>query len=615
MKLRTSCYEPGIARMNLRRFFPVWLLYTLLALMVLVLSQSNTETIFHKMSRIQESISVMSVVNFLYAGVLAVILFSDLYSARLCYALHALPISRGSHFGSQIILGLGASLLPNALCAGILAVMLPGWKGIALWWLLIVELQFLFFFGMAVLSAMLSGNGFGTVSIYAILNFLPALVYWFQRCVYLPLVFGLTKAENWIVEIFCPVYTMVERKAMDIQNEFMEYSNGTGERIVTDIVPQNWGYFGICAAIGVGLMWLAFRLYQKRSLECAGDLLAFRWLNPVFLVLFSLAAAGCCHLVAYEIINQEAALPFLFLGLAVGYYAGLMLLKRQVQVFDGKSLVRLGCLAAVLALSLALTGLDVLDISQRIPEMDDIAAVHFGGNYVWGDSKFEDSAAYESVRSVHRQILEQQAQRNQKMSLMERMFGNKNTPEKQSFGSDDDLEWYRYTTLWLSYVRKDGSTIHRAYTICDHGSYIPQINAILSRPDAVFRNTEQQFVGSDGDMEPMKQQVEVIQVTRYRMENGVREPVAVEDVYVERGPRNYFLTEPAQISGLLDAAAADCWENHLAQNWILHPNDGDWAEVYIQFHNTDPDKNGSMYLHVYSDSEHLMNWLTEQGIE
>ena len=46
---------------------------------------------------------------------LAQLIFGDLYNSRLCNALHAMPVTRGSRFGSHILAGIAFAWIPNLL--------------------------------------------------------------------------------------------------------------------------------------------------------------------------------------------------------------------------------------------------------------------------------------------------------------------------------------------------------------------------------------------------------------------------------------------------------------------------------------------------------------------
>lgn len=52
-------------------------------------------------------------------------------------------------------------------------------------------------------------------------------------------------------------------------------------------LTSRWSYLWICAGVGVLLLTAALLLYRRRKLETAGDFIAVKPLEPVFLVMYS----------------------------------------------------------------------------------------------------------------------------------------------------------------------------------------------------------------------------------------------------------------------------------------------------------------------------------------
>ena len=155
MKSRISFFNGTAFRKNMTRFAPAWLLYTVCLLLGLVmLADSGVE--YWLSANIASGIGFMSIVNFGYALLTALLLFGDLTNGRMCNALHALPLRREAWFGTNVVSGLVFSLIPTAimtvpaLIASCFSAMEQGWQ-IPLYWLLGTNLQYIFFFGLAVL--------------------------------------------------------------------------------------------------------------------------------------------------------------------------------------------------------------------------------------------------------------------------------------------------------------------------------------------------------------------------------------------------------------------------------------------------------------------------------
>ena len=76
----------------------------------------------------------------------------------------------------------------------------------------------------------------------------------------------------------------------------------------------------------------------------------------------------------------------LALGLVVGYYLCIMLLKRQVNVFTGKSLLPLAAMAGGVFLVLGVTGLDLFGVTDKLPQVEQVQQVTLRVPYGYYDS-------------------------------------------------------------------------------------------------------------------------------------------------------------------------------------------------------------------------------------
>ena len=212
MKSRISFCNGTVLRKNLTRFAPAWILYTVCLLLGLVML-SDSGTAYWLSANIATGIGFMGMVNLAYGMLTALLLFGDLTNSRMCNAFHALPLRRETWFGTHVLSGLLFSLIPTvimtvpAVIASFFSVMERGWQ-IPLYWLLGTNLQYLFFFGLAVLCMMLSGSRIGAAVIYCIVNFAAYLAYFTADVVYVPHLPGVvTQMEPFVV--FCPVINMV----------------------------------------------------------------------------------------------------------------------------------------------------------------------------------------------------------------------------------------------------------------------------------------------------------------------------------------------------------------------------------------------------------------------
>ncbi len=626
MKSRTSCYDPHTGRMTVRRFAPVWVLYTLGMLLLTVTCLSNSIRYSGDLLNALEGyIQYMGVINFGYALVLAQLLFGDLYNSRLCYAIHALPVTRGGWFGTQIILGIVGSLLPNLLNAAVLLPFLTEFRIAVLWWLAASELQFLFFFGAAVLCAICGANRFGMLILYGIINFTHLLVFWLWMKLYAGLLYGMYIRD---VEVpLSPLVQIVYGKFFDIHTTPTRVSvpqqPGKYEiEYVVDSVtlaPNYWLLFAY-AAVGVAAIWLAMRLYRKRKNECAGDLLAFPRLELPVLILCTLAAGGVGHLAAYVFngFNGNMRYPMLFIGMIVGYYVCLMLLKRQVNVFTGKSVPPLAALCAAMLVSLILTGLDPLGVTYRVPDAQEVASASMSRSYSnsgEGVPKTSDPEMIEKILEVHRQALREHREREAGRPLLTRIFGDEG---REIEFPDIDNRPQRVDMFNICYTMKDGSALNRSYYIPESSPATENLREYCSRPEEVFSDfaNRQQYIDENGSLDTFLDSVEGVQISCSH--------VLDEDAF-DSGKRSKIL-DPEEIKGLVDAILADCAQGNASQVWMLHSGDErDYINFYHTYRRFDEDIIGiggyaveygyseDFRLAVYPECTNTLSWLAEHG--
>ncbi len=409
MKLRTSCFKPVTLRKDILRFAPVWALYLIGMLLVLLTDGYNEYSYFAKYT-LTSMLPAFAVVNLGYALVIGMLLFGDLFSTKMCYSLHAMPYRRESWLATHLLSGLLFSLVPNALAALYLMVHLDAYWYLALYWYLAVTLQFMFFFGIAAFSAMLTGNRIAMPAVYAGFNFVAMLLYATVQVIYVPMMEGVvvnTEAFTRfspVVELFNFDFFLFEREIRvvnGINDNFFRFTGlGTG-----------WGYMAILAAVGLAAMGAAFWLYRKRHLECAGDFVAFPRLKGLACVIMSLCVTLCFALVGTV---AEMLLLWVFAGLVVGFFGSLMLLERRVKVFRKRTFLGFAAMAVLVAISFFAVELDWFGIESWTPRAQQVKSVQVSNssryNYEYDymgrlSVSLEDPADIERIIQAHEDIL------------------------------------------------------------------------------------------------------------------------------------------------------------------------------------------------------------------
>lgn len=581
MKLRTSFFDKTVFFKNVTRFAPAWGLYTLFLLLDFM---SNFFDPYWLVSSMGRGIQSAAIPNMAYALVCALLLFGDLFKSRMCNALHALPLRRECWFSTNVISGFLFSAVPNVfitvlafpLCAA--ANVTDGWQ-VPLYWLLGNTLQFVTFFGIALFSIFCVGSRFATFVVYGILNFGSMLVFCLVDTVYTPMLYGVQTIDTPFLAL-SPVVHMMQDKYIHIEELWAEtYPPQRIGGIFT--VTDHWSGLWIYAAVGVALTVAALLMYRKRHLEAAGDFIAVKALEPGFLLLFSLCAGVFLHATQTLFSVSFQSFPiWLFIGLAVGYFLGLMLLKRTVRVFRKKHFAICGGIIAVVAATLLIPALDLFGIESWMPEKSEIQSVSVYDMHLpyVDDYDLYDSASLtgDEALKLHELALEDKAYfDNVQIGVREYLYDSFSFNGKPAF------------SFTLVYELTDGRMVHRYY----YGHVDSEIGQRL-RPH--FSSTEM-VLGISKDEIPAF-------------------AAAVEELRMSNKDITNVLT-PAQRQELLEAIAADCEEGNMVQRWGFHIKDGDY-NVYcnLQFDSSYGDE-GYRSLTVFNNCRHTIKWLEDNDMQ
>jgi ABC-2 type transport system permease protein len=537
MKSRTSFFNATALRKNLIRFTPAWGLYGLFLLLVVLNSGTLNEWDFAE--GMQISIVLMAVVNFFYALLCTQLIFGDLYDSRMCNALHAMPLRREGWFLTNVVSGLLFSLIPNAATTLISLVICGEFWMTPILWLCAVTMQFLFFFGVAVFSGYLVGNRFAMALVYFILNGFSIILYWLVFSIFEPMLYGVTIPADVFVD-FCPVVKLCTFEYVYVS--FAGWNFETG-----------WVFLGLCMGLGIVALGLALLCYRKRNLETAGDFAATKPVGIVFLILYTICGGACCHGFFSIFVGDENEI-FLYLGLAIGFFTGLMLLKRTVKVFRLKSFLGFGAVVLAMILSVVIVRTDLLGIVGWLPKTDEIASVSITTYRVTGDRlTLTEAEDLEKILQIHRYGLE-----------------NRNA------GSDSK----RDTKVTLTYTLKSGAVRQREYYVNVGTACGDMLRFYLSRPEMVL-----------GDI------------------YGKLDEFKLQGVELPDGKA--FIVSAEALRALMDAIEADCAGGDLAQDWAYTEDYGDQYWINLRFVNEEG-------MHHYTDivftqaSTNLMMWYRTQ---
>lgn len=477
MKCRISYFNRTVLKKDIFRYAPLWALYLIAALLT-AFTIARLSSTYSLVSQLGEMIGPMSVLSMLYAFCAAQLLFGDLFSSRLCYALHAMPLRREGWFVTHITAGMLYSVVPNLLVALMLLPYLGSYWFTALLWLLGMTLSYLFFFGLAVLCMMLSGNRLAASAIYALINALSPIAMWFCTTVYKPMLYGIVISDD-IFALLCPVWLLC---GLDWFFGLEHAQNcacmAGGKPYVYDVdrhvyhfsgLSDSWLPLCILAVLGVGLLVAALLLYRRRSMESAGDFVAIRAVKPVFSLIYTLCVAAVMQMIGTAC--DDKLYIFMMIGLIVGYFTGQMLLERTLRVFRGRSWVHLGLIAVLLLCSFGLCRIDIFGVVRWVPNAEDVVSVKLADHYV---TNFTESNTAAELTDPDNIALILQAHQN----LIEE-------------GDPEDRDYIGgYSGVTICYTLRSGREVYRQYRPVSGNPADKLINRILYCDPTVLLKAE-----------------------------------------------------------------------------------------------------------------------------
>jgi len=398
-----------------------------------------------------------------YAVLCAMVVWGYLYNPKAVGMFHALPVDRTCLFITNTVSGLVMVIIPYAVTGLLLCLLALCWGFFHLAAVLNTVLAILLltvtFFGMSTLCAMLTGHIIMLPALYILLNFLAPLLE--------ALIFSLTKQfligigpEGTFMDL-SPVLGIYGKFTCNYNYNYYGPDAGENTPVLNGLLAV-----ALYALAGLVMLALAWFLYKKRHSECAGDVVAFRWMRPVFRYGLAMLSGLTLGRLLYELLWGELfqqgdyydALP-MFLCLLVtglvGYYAASMLLAKSKRVFRG-SIKGVGIVCAGAAALILLVSVDVFGAERRVPPVEDIASVTLVDRGISSGpfSPEENPEQVELIRSFHQAIVND---RNYIRSY-------RHNEAAWSDASDEDWKVSNHH-IWLTYQLKNGSTLRRTYEL------------------------------------------------------------------------------------------------------------------------------------------------------
>lgn len=465
MPSKRSFFNRTLFRKNLSRSWPLWVLLSVAGAMIplyilLELIQAPRGSLTPLPSDfaagLYQAVTIFAPgFTAAYAILCAMLVWGYLYNPRSVSLFHSLPVDRTCLFVTNALSGLTMIAIPYAVTGLLLCLLAVCWGffhlAAAVNTILAVILLAVTFFGLATLCAMLTGHIFALPALYLLVNFLSPMLESLIFSMAQQFLVGLSSEANRftalspIVQIYTSCTSSFERYTPD------------GDQ--TAGLHGLW-VVALYALAGVAMLALAWFLYQKRHSERAGDVVAFRWMRPVFrygvALLSGLIVGRLLYILLWESFFQKGSyadmLPLFVcvaLGGLLGFYAASMLLEKSRRVFRG-SLPGVGIVCAGAAVLCLLVSVDVFGVERRVPEMDEIKSVRLEDRGIVSGpfGPEETPEQVEAIRAFHQALVK------------DRSYIRSYQPD---WDHDAGKAFSHY--IWLTYELTDGTTLTRQYDL------------------------------------------------------------------------------------------------------------------------------------------------------
>lgn len=403
----------------------------------------------------ESAVFASPIIAFIMAILAAMAVFSFMYSSRSTGLIASLPVRREAIFGSTwlggvfVIVGsnLVIALLTFLFSLGATTSAALAFKAVCIW-LGVYSMQFILFYGIASLTAVMTGSIAVLPILYIIFNFLVVGMESIIRLDFSCLIWGMSNGSfDCVLDFLSPLVYMVGSFVPDVEYNTPYVADTLGsllDRECVAVTYSHWLPTVIYCLVGLIFSAAALMVFRKRRMESAGDVVAVRCMHPVFKYGVTVCSALCGGLLLYTVLfalfeSRSASVFIMILSMIIfafiGYFGAKMLLEKSFHVFRGSwvGFIVVCCLCAVFTLC---CDLDVCGIGAYVPKEGSIKSIT-----VYQTGSVEDPAIIENYRQLHEKIVSYK-------------------DEYEHIVYSDDTE-----SIMFEYKLKNGRTVSREYTL------------------------------------------------------------------------------------------------------------------------------------------------------
>lgn len=419
MKSKTSFFNKTIFLKNLTLYWPIWACYLLYNVIKVGgslwsgLRQVETITEDRKLAVMAECLTLNMDIGViaLAAVITGMALFGYLFSSKSASMIHALPVNRRELFFTNVVSGMSFLWGPQ-IVTFLVSVLVSLGNGVAevqylgIWLLSVMGVSF-FLFSLSTICAMLTGQLFALPVYFFALNFMSVGLMSGIRNVIELLGYGIgynSIPDVFLIRILSPITYLFE----NVKLQTMGYYDEFGNEVIIGIHYQG-GVAIVCyALVAIVIYLLAYYCYQKREIECAGDLITFKGMKPVFRWGVGICAAYACaiaiahflHTVFIWVSAGRFFVMVLILG-AVAFLIADMFVQKTFHVLKRRRVKECGLFLLFVSASFGGVYMIAGGLQNKIPEADEIQYAYIEMNY---PVEFEGGEV-QKVIDVHKEIL------------------------------------------------------------------------------------------------------------------------------------------------------------------------------------------------------------------
>ncbi|MCI5620042.1 MAG: ABC transporter permease [Lachnospiraceae bacterium] len=562
MKSKRSFFNGMIFRKNLEHLWPLWMIYTIVLLLMVpanILANLNFSYSGYTEAELQQlrlnnyvfslfrgiGYEWKSLVTAVAATIIAMAVFRYLFQERSAQAYHAMPLSRRELFFSNYLAGLTMLLVPALLAffGGVIVTVLSGITALEylLAWLLIFSGECFFFYSMAVLICMFTGQLWVVPVFQLIFNVLFIGVRYLVTSLMGTIGYGLSQSyANRQNSIFSPLIFMINRIGLRYKENYDSW-----DMVNYEFEIVGFRYLGIYVVVALVMSALAYLLYLRRKIEMTGDVLSIWETRPLFRWGVAVCGAFLCGMCAFGLLSNWIRTPragfvvvlvAVVLGALFCFFAAQMLLEKRIAVFQKKRIGEgLICcfLCSIFVISIKC---NAFGLETKIPDADEIVSARVSMFY---QVDLETPEGIETIRRIHRSIIDSK---------------DEFLAYQSDFALSDDVRWTE-----IDYVLKDGSRMVRSYGVPISAAYMENQDSVASVIYGLSMDPENYLRGNIGkDYDKIK--IQSMSIDLYRSD--------LEETYID-------LTD-AQAQQIYNAYIKDIRQGHI----VLWTNDEVWEKNY-----------------------------------